>query len=231
MRESCLWGFLILHFPSGVQSVTITASKKPVITLFSSENGLDSHRIRLVLAEKKINAEIEFVNLDEPPEDFVDLNPYGTLPTLIDRDLVLHNSRIIMEYLDERFPHPPLYPIDPVSRARFRTIIQRIDDDWYSLVKEIESSGEKKAAKARKLLKERLTTAIPLFAAHPYFMNSELSLVDCALAPLLWRLPSLGVELPKQADVITAYSERLFARDAFKESLTEEEEYLVAENR
>ncbi len=210
--------------------MAITASKKPVMTIFSSETGIESHRVRMVLAEKKISAEIEFIDLDEPPEDFIDLNPYGTLPALIDRDLVLHNSRIVMEYLDERFPHPPLCSVDPVSRARFRTIIQRIDDDWYPLVEEIENSADKKAAKARKLLKERLMSVMPVFEAQPFFMSDELTLVDCALAPLLWRLPSLGIDLSKQADALKAYSKRLFERESFLESLSEEEKYLNAED-
>jgi len=200
------------------------------MSIFSSETGIESHRVRIVLAEKKISAEIEFINLDEPPEDFIDLNPYGTLPALVDRDLVLHNSRIIMEYLDERFPHPPLCSVDPVARARFRTIIQRIDDDWYPLVAEIEASSDKKAAKARKLLKERLISVMPVFAAQPYFMSDEFTLVDCVLAPLLWRLPVLGIELPKQADAIKAYSKRLFERESFLESLSEEEKYFNAED-
>jgi RNA polymerase-associated protein len=200
------------------------------MTIFSSETGIESHRVRMVLAEKKISAEIEYINLDEPPEDFIDLNPYGTLPALVDRDLILHNSRIVMEYLDERFPHPPLCSVDPVSRARFRTIIQRIDDDWYPLVEEIENSTDKKAAKARKLLKERLLSVMPIFEAQPYFMSDELTLVDCALAPLLWRLSSLGIDLSKQADALKAYSKRLFERESFIESLTEEETYLNAED-
>jgi RNA polymerase-associated protein len=211
--------------------VAITASKKPVMTIFSAETDIESHRVRMVLSEKKISAEIEFIDLDEPPEDFMDLNPYGTLPALVDRDLVLQNSRIIMEYLDERFPHPPLCSVDPVARARFRTIIQRIDEDWYPLVKEIESSNDKKAAKARKLLKERLLSVTPAFATQPFFMSDEFTLVDCALAPLLWRLPTLGIELPKQADAIKAYSKRLFARESFKESLSEEEAYFNAEDK
>lgn len=210
--------------------MAITASKKPVMTIFSSETGIESHRVRMVLAEKKISAEIEYINLEEPPEDFIDLNPYGTLPALIDRDLVLHNSRIVMEYLDERFPHPPLCSVDPVSRARFRTIIQRIDDDWYPLVEEIEGSADKKAAKARKLLKERLLSVMPVFEAQPFFMSDELTLVDCALAPLLWRLPSLGIDLSKQGDALKAYSKRLFERESFLESLSEEEKYLNAED-
>lgn len=206
--------------------MAISASRKPVMTIFSSDNSLMCHRVRLVLAEKKINAEIEFVNLDEPPEDFIDLNPYGNLPALVDRDLVLNNSRIIMEYLDERFPHPPLSPVDPVTRARFKSIIERVDQDWYPMAEEILESDEKKAAKARKLLKERLISAAPAFAAQPFFMSDELTLVDCAIAPLLWRLPALGVDLPKQAKAIDDYANRLFARSPFQESLSEEEKYL-----
>ena len=157
------------------------------------------------------------------PEDVAEANPYGTLPTLLDRDLALYDSRIICEYLDERFPHPPLLPVDPVSRASSRLYMYRVENDWYGLVGQILAGG-KAATKARKEMREGLTAAAPILAHKPFFMSDEYTLVDASIAPLLWRLPMLGVELPPAAaKVIDKYANRLFSRNAFKESLTEEE--------
>lgn len=197
------------------------------MTLYSSPTGILCHRARFVLAEKGVAAEIIYVDPAEPPEDFIELNPYGNLPSMIDRDLVLYNSRIIMEYLDERFPHPPLHPMDPVSRAQSRVIVYRLERDWYTLLEEIEKSGDKKAAKAKKMLRESLVSAAAIFEAKPYFMGDEFSLIDCALAPLLWRIPGLGIELPKQASSVRAYADRVFQRSSFQESLSEQESDLA----
>ena len=176
-----------------------------------------------MLTEKGVSADVEYIDINEPCDDLIELNPYSTMPTMVDRDLVLYDSRIIMEYLDERFPHPPLHPLDPVARAQARMLIQRIDEDWYRLLDEIETSGEKKAGRAKKMLRESLIAAAPIFKAKPYFMSDDFSLVDCVLAPLLWRLPSLNIELPKQAGAIVAYADRIFARDSFRASLSDEE--------
>lgn len=202
------------------------ANRKSVMTLYSLPQCAMSHGARIVLHEKGVTADIEYFDPNDPPEDLIELNPYGTAPTLVDRDLVLYDSRIIMEYLDERFPHPPLHPMDPVSRAQARMLVKRIDQDWYSLLDEIESSGEKKAAKAKKMLRESLISSIPVFEARDYFMSDEFSLIDCALAPLLWRLPSLGIDLPRQAAAIREYAIRLFERESFRASLSEEEKEL-----
>jgi RNA polymerase-associated protein len=198
-------------------------TRKSVMTLFSSPTCAMSHCARLVLHEKGITADIEYFDPSNPPEDLLELNPNGTSPTLIERDLVLYDSRIIMEYLDERFPHPPLHQMDPVSRANARMLIKRIDQDWYQLLDEILFSGEKKSARAKKLLRESILSAEPIFAAHPYFMNDEFSLIDCVIAPLLWRLPSIGIDISTPNDVITNYAQRLFKRPAFKLSLSEAE--------
>lgn len=197
------------------------------MTLYSSPTGIFCHRARLVLAEKGISAEIIYVDPADPPEDFVELNPYGNLPSMVDRDLVLYNSRIIMEYLDERFPHPPLHPMDPVSRAKSRVIVYRLEKDWYSLLDDISHSNDKKAARSKKLLRESLVAASSIFAVKPYFMGDEFSLIDCALAPLLWRLPGQGIDLPKQAAAVRAYANRIFARNSFQESLSEQESDLA----
>lgn len=196
------------------------------MTLFCSSTCAFSHRARIVLYEKAIAADVEFVDPRRPPEDLIELNPYGTMPTLVDRDLVLYDSRIIMEYLDERFPHPPLHPMDPVARARARMLVHRIDQDWYSLLDEIEKSGQKGDLRARKLLRESLIAATPAFGAKPYFLSEEFSLVDCAIAPLLWRLAWLGIDLPRQSDVIPRYAARLFERPAFRASLSDFEREL-----
>ena len=197
------------------------------MTLFSSATCPDSHRVRIVLAEKGVTPEITWVNAaDKPgdlPEDLVEMNPYASVPTLMERDLVLYDARVIMEYLDERFPHPPLMPIDPVSRAHARLTLFRIERDWYSLVPDLDCGSPKRAAAARKALRESLVASADVFGAMPYFLSEEPSLADCSILPLLWRLPRWGVELPAQAKPIIEYAARLFAREPFRLSLTEAE--------
>ena len=203
--------------------MAVVANKRSVMTLYSDPTSIHCHRVRFVLAEKSVTVEIIDSDPLNPPEDVVDLNPYGTLPTILDRDLVLYDSRIIMEYLDERFPHPPLLPVDPVNRAASRLYLYRVDNDWYTKVDTILKGG-KAATTARKQLRESLMTTVPVFQAMDYFMSENFSIVDASIAPLLWRLPMLGVELPPAAaKVIDKYANRLFSRDAFQESLTEEE--------
>ncbi len=201
--------------------MALVAGRWSTMTLFSKPDCPHSHRARLVLAEKGINFDVVNIEGNELPEDLLDLNPYNTVPTLVDRDLVLYDPRVIMEYLDERFPHPPLMPVDPVSRARFRLALYRIEKDWYSLVDEIESGTDKQAAKARKLLRESLLAGGEVFTIKPFFLSDEFSLVDCSIAPLLWRLPKYGIELPASAKGIEKYAERIFTRPSFRESLTE----------
>lgn len=202
-------------------------TRKSVMTLFSSPTCAMSHCARFVLHEKGVAADIEYYDPNNPPEDLLELNPTGTSPTLIERDLVLYDSRIIMEYLDERFPHPPLHQMDPVSRANARMLIKRIDQDWYQLLDEILFSGEKKSARAKKMLRESILSATPIFASRPYFMSDEFSLIDCAIAPLLWRLPSIGIDISTPDDVITHYAQRLFNRPGFKRSLSDAEKEMV----
>jgi RNA polymerase-associated protein len=198
------------------------------MNLYSDPQSAYSHRVRMVLAEKNITVEIVDVDPLNLPDEVMDFNPYGTLPTLVDRDLKLYESRIIMEYLDERFPHPPLLPVDPVSRANFRLFLYRVERDWYSLMDRILAGSGNDASKARKELRESLIATTPIFDAKPFFMCNELSLVDCAVTPLLWRLPALGIELPPQAKAVTAYAQRMFERDSFCRSLSEYEEELVS---
>jgi RNA polymerase-associated protein len=205
--------------------MAVIANRRSVMTLFSKPTCIHSHRTRLVLAEKNIN--IEIVNVDGPdlPEDLMDLNPYHTVPTLVDRDLVLYDSRVIIEYLDERFPHPPLMPVDPVTRAQFRLALFRIETDWYEIAEQFDADGAAKmATKSRKMLRESILASVELFAARQFFLSDEFSLVDCSIAPILWRLPVYGIELGSQAEPIEAYMKRVFERRSFQESLTELEQ-------
>lgn len=196
------------------------AARRSVMTLYSGMSCPLSHRTRMALAEKNISVEVLYVDKDSLPEDLIDLNPYHTLPVLVDRDLVLYNDHIIMEYLDERYPHPPLMPVDPVSRARTRLMMYRIDRDLFNVVDDIVSGGASAADKARKIIRDGLTAIAPIFAKKPFFMSDEITLMDCSLTSLLWRLPALGIELPSQADPVTKYGERMFARESFQASLT-----------
>ena len=181
-----------------------------------------SHRVRIVLAEKGVSAEIISVEVGRHPPKLIEVNPYGSLPTLVDRDLALWESTVVMEYLDERYPHPPLLPVYPVARANSRLLIHRIQRDWCGLVDLILDSRTKEAARAvaRKELRESLAGVSPLFADKPFFLSEEQSLVDCCLLPILWRLPILGIELPRPAKPLLDYMERQFAREAFQASLS-----------
>jgi RNA polymerase-associated protein len=198
-----------------------------VMTLFSKPNDPWSHRTRLVLAEKSISIDIVDVEDGHLPEDLLDLNPYNSVPTLVDRDLVLYDSRVIMEYLDERFPHPPLMPVDPVTRAQFRLALYRIEKDWYPLVDDLLTSSDRKPpARAARSLEESVLSSVDIFAAKRFFLSDEFSLVDCTIAPILWRLPSFGINLPAKAKPIRKYMDEIFSRPSFQASLTEAEQEL-----
>ena len=201
------------------------ATERAAVTLFSSPICFYSHRTRLVMAEKSINIEIIDVDGTDMLEDLLDLNPYHSVPTLVDRDLVLYDSRVIIEYLDERFPHPPLMPVDPVTRAQFRLALYRIEKDWHTLAEQIEAAAKKRqATRARKFLQESILASAEVFAAKTYFLSDEFSLVDCTIAPILWRLPMYGIQLDGLAQPILRYMEEVFSRNSFQESLTEHEQ-------
>ncbi len=191
------------------------------MTLFSDPLDAQSHRTRIVLAEKDITYDVIQIDRDNRPEDLADLNPYNSVPTLVDRELVLYDARVIMEYLDERFPHPPLMPVDPVTRAKSRLALYHIERDWYGLLGELTMGSERKMASARKVLRESLMSSIEVFKAKPFFLSEDFTLVDCTIAPILWRLPSFGVELPSHAMAVKQYADRLFDRPSFRESLSE----------
>lgn len=204
--------------------MAVAANKRSVMTMFSGVADIYSHQVRIVLAEKGVSVEIEQVDMDNLPEDLIALNPYKTVPTLVDRELALYESRIIMEYLDERFPHPPLMPVYPVSRGRSRLMMYRIENNWYKMAKNILGTDAEKADKARTSLRDELLALAPVFAEMPYFMSEEFSLIDCYLAPLLWRLPVYGIELTGPgANEVKAYMKRVFERPSFLASLTDAE--------
>jgi RNA polymerase-associated protein len=178
-----------------------------------------------VLAEKSITIDIVDVEEGSLPEDLLDLNPYNSVPTLVDRDLVLYDSRVIMEYLDERFPHPPLMPVDPVTRAQFRLALFRIERDWYTLAEEIGGGVDRKPpGRAVKALEESILSSVEIFSAKKFFLSDEFSLVDCTIAPILWRLPLFNIKLPPTARPIQRYMDEVFSRPSFQQSLTEFEQ-------
>ncbi len=201
-------------------------AKRTIMSLYSDNDDMYSHQVRIVLAEKGVNVEILPMSERAPSEDLLSVNPYGTVPTLIDRELVLYEASIIMEYLDERFPHPPLLPVYPVARAESRKMLFRLEKDWYSLMHDIFAGNN--AEEARVQLLASLTALEPIFSDTPYFLSEEFSLLDCALAPLMWRLPHAGIEIPASSKSLHAYMKRLFARDSFQSSLTEIERQIRA---
>jgi RNA polymerase-associated protein len=201
------------------------------MTLFSDPGSQYSHRVRIVLAEKGVTVDIEDIDANNVTQEILEANPYGTLPTLVDRDLALYESKVVMEYLDERFPHPPLLPVYPVARAQSRLWIHRIERDWCGLVDSIIADPQaKKSETARKKFAESLISISDIFVEMPFFMSEEFTLVDCCLAPMLWRLPQLGIEVPntRQTKPLLAYIKRLFERAAFQESLSDLEREIRA---
>jgi RNA polymerase-associated protein len=196
------------------------------LTLFSARDCVVCHRVRLVLAAKGVTYDLIPVDPANPPEDLVDLNPYHSLPTLVERDLVLYAASVVGEYLDERYPHPPLMPVDPLSRARLRLAMLRIEHEWVPHVQAIQHGNKAQAEAGRKRLKEVLVASLPLFKASRFFLNTEMSLADCAVAPIVYRLPALGVVLPKEAKLIEDYGMRIFRNPGFQRSLTAEEKLL-----
>ena len=201
-------------------------TKRSSMTFFSDSNCHYCHLVRIVLEEKGVSVDLVESDSSNPPIEVREINPYGSLPTLIDRDLILYESKVIMEYLDERFPHPPLLPVYPVARAESRLFIYRIERDWSALVDSIfNSRSENVVKKAVKELREGVLAISPIFSETPYFMSEEFTLVDCCLAPILWRLPHLGIDIKptKQSKPLFEYMERLFSRESFIQALSEQE--------
>ena len=202
------------------------ATKRSSMTLFSDPRDHYSHRVRMVLCEKGVSVDIVDVDPDDRPDELSQINPYNTLPTLLDRDLVLYQSNVIMEYLDERFPHPPLLPVYPVARAQSKLLMHRIEKDWSRAVDLLMSGSGKDSLvdKTRNELRESLAGIAPIFDDRKFFMNEEFSLVDCCVAPILWRLPAIDISLPeKQTKSMQRYMNDMFSRETFIDSLTESE--------
>ena len=206
-------------------------AKRSSMTFYSDGTSHYSHRVRIVLAEKGVTVETIDVDPDSKPEDLATLNPYNNLPTLVDRDLVLYEADIMMEYLDERFPHPPLFPVYPVARAQSRLWIYRISKDWCNLVDPIMAGKgtPSQLDKMRKELREGLIAIAPIFGEKPYFMSDEFTIVDCVVCPILWRLSVMGIDLPKSKTTkpMLDYRDRLFGRESVMASLSEQEKEMV----
>ncbi|HEV2614690.1 MAG TPA: glutathione S-transferase N-terminal domain-containing protein [Gammaproteobacteria bacterium] len=201
--------------------MAVMNNKRSNMTLYVDKFDINSHRIKIVVSEKSVPADIIEVDPASPPEELLKINPYGTLPTLVDRDLVLYEPSIIAEYLDERFPHPPLLPVYPIARAKTRLMMLRIEREWYSLVNVIlTSKNESEIIAARKSLTDSILSFAPVFASMPFFLSEEFSLLDCCIAPLLWQLPRLGITLPTQAKAVHVYLAKISERPSFKTSLS-----------
>lgn len=206
-------------------------AKRSSMTFYSDGSSQYSHRVRIVLAEKGVTVETVNVDPANTPEDLASLNPYNSLPTLVDRDLVLYEANIMMEYLDERFPHPPLFPVYPVARAQSRLWMYRIQRDWCQVIDDL-TAGKGSAAqqeKMKKELRESLISIAPIFSEKPFFMSDEFTIVDCCVTPILWRLPSLGIDLGNHKSVqpLLQYRARLFSRDSVRASLSDQEKEMV----
>ena len=205
--------------------MTSVANRRSMMELYSGNTCIRSHQVRFVLAEKGILTEITNVDGSVVPEDLMALNPYVSLPTLIDRELILYDSRVIVEYLDERYPHPPLMPVSPVERAKLRLGLVTIERDFVEPAVALDLVlGTRVENAHRKKLKSLLTSSADLFGIQRFFLNDDFTIVDCVIAPILWRLNLFGIELPGNQESIDAYMERIFSRVAFKESMTEDEE-------
>jgi RNA polymerase-associated protein len=192
-------------------------------TLYSAPQELESHAVRFIMAHKSIERDVLELKFDEMPEEIIELNLFQTLPTLFDRGMVLYDLSVIMEYLDERFPFPPLLPVDPIEKAEKRLLLYRFTRAkgcWYELVNTILNGKKKDADAARKTLNGSLIELLPLFAHKSYFMSDSMTLVDTCLAPILWRLGPLGITLDEKARPIVAYANRLFEKDGFNDSLS-----------
>lgn len=194
-----------------------------MMRLYSGTVDPYSHRCRIVLFEKGMDFEVIDVDLTNKTEDLAILNPYGEVPVLVERDLVLSEANIINEYIDERFPHPQLMPADPVMRARARLYLYEFERDLFSHIKDIEGADEAKANKARKAVADNLSVLVPILTKQNYLMGEEYSMLDVAITPLLWRLGHYGIELPNQASPLLKYAERLFSRPMYAEAMTPSE--------
>ena len=197
-----------------------------MMTLYSGTACPFSQRCRIVLFEKGMDFRVVDIDLFDKPEDLAVMNPYNRTPVLVERDLILYESNIINEYIDDRFPHPQLMPADPVMRARARLFLFRFEDELFSNIEALERGAQKQADKARGLIRDSLTQIAPVFAHQKYMLGDEFSMLDVAIAPLLWRLDFYGIQLPRQGAPLMKYAERLFSRPAYIEALTASEKMM-----
>jgi stringent starvation protein A len=193
------------------------------MTLYSRGDDPHSHRVRIVIAAKGLEVRVVECDPARPPEDLIDLNPFQSVPTLVDRDLVVYGAGIVSEYLDERFPAPALLPGDPAGRAQARVVLHRIEQDWYALVPSLESGERRDEQRARRLMLETVLATEPLFRARPWFLSDQFSLLDAAVAPILWRLPHWRINPPADSIALERYQQRVFAHPALRASLSEAE--------
>ena len=205
--------------------MTNVSNRRSMMGLFSGNTCIRSHQVRIVLREKGITTDIQNVDGKKVPEDLIALNPYASIPTLTDRELVIYDSGVIIEYLDERYPHPPLMPVSPVDRAKIRLALVSLEADIVSTAIELDAAlGSRNENSLRKKLKSMLNSSLDLFSVNKYFLNDELTVIDCVLAPILWRLEYFGISLGKEHKAVTDYMERVFSRETFQNSLSEDEE-------
>ncbi len=194
-----------------------------MMRLYSGTTCPYSHRCRIVLFEKGMDFEVIDVDLMNKSEDVAAINPYGKVPVLVERDLVLYEANIINEYIDERFPHPQLMPPDPVMRGRARLFLHRFEQELYSQVDLIEHGVAKSADKARAVIRDSLTQFAQILTKQKFLLGDEFSMLDVAIAPLLWRLDYYGIQMGKDAAPLMKYAERLFSRQGFIDALTASE--------
>ena len=200
-----------------------------MMTLYSRAADARSHRVRLVLAEKALATRIVETDLVRPPEDLIDLNPYQTVPTLVDRDVVVYEPNIICEYIDERFPHPSMASTDPGARAHARLALRRIEQEWYAVADALEpgAGGDRRdKERARRMLTESILASEPLFRMRSWFLSDQFSQLDAAVAPILWRLSRWDVDaaaITAAAPSVDKYATKVFARPAFQRSLSDAE--------
>lgn len=201
--------------------------------LYSDREDHYSQRVRIVLAEKDISAEIKESKLEETSDEILSISPYFKLPILVDRDLSIYDPSVIMEYLDERFPHPPLLPVYPVARSKCRTLMLRIDREWSPMIDTLieGKKSDKELMKIREELLHEISSIAPTFKEFKYFMSDDFTLVDCFFAPILWRLPSVGIKLPinRHLKPLIDYQNTIFERPGFLDSLSSIERDLKSE--
>ena len=206
----------------------VSITQRTTMALYSDPNSHYSHRVRIVLQEKGLSTEIIDMTQENMHSDLLEINPNAEIPVLIDRDICLYDSLVLMEYLEERFPHPPLMPVYPVIKARSRLFILRLEQEWSKDLDYLALNPKpgSKTQKSKKDLKSNILSASSIFNEHPYFMSEDFSLIDCCVAPILWRLPALGIDISKdkKAKPIYQYMERVFSRDSFKASISEVEQ-------